>query len=433
MKYITFPGINNYILLLLLVGIVEIWPHSVLANPVFARQYDMSCNTCHAAFPRLNAFGEHFRDSNLRLPNWREKTTIDTGDKQLALPKIPPVGFRAQFFSQAREGKDIDPVTGTTTADSSFDLQAPYLVKLFSSAPISDHMSYYFYGIFAEKGGNGETVIEDAWISHDNIFGTGTGMQFGQFQTSDLMFPRETRLTFQDFMAYRMAGITYDRGVLFSQSAGAFSLSLGLVNGNGISQNWTVNSPGYRRPDHLFDNNTGKSVFGRIGTEIGGIKAGIFALSGDQKSATGVAGNTTGTRDTTKQVAGLDLSGIWGGKGYWFMQGVWNRWDGFLDADPGRNYAWFGGFAGVDYVLNDRWALSALYNYGDAGDFKGTATIYEGIKMQTLTLGASYYFMRNAKGVIEFNYDFLSADNDADFVGHETREGYFLVGFDIAF
>jgi hypothetical protein len=29
--------------------------------------------------------------------------------------------------------------------------------------------------------------------------------------------------------------------------------------------------------------------------------------------------------------------------------------------------------------------------------------------------------------------DFQSPDDDPDFVGHETREGYFLVGLDAAF
>lgn len=425
--------IRRFLVLFLLVAVSAAWPGAASANPVFARQYSMTCASCHVAFPRLNAFGQQFVDNNMRLPNWREQTTVDTGDPRLALPKFPPVGFRAQAFTQAREGREIDPVTGATTADASYDFQAPYLIKLFAAAPLSNHMSYYFYGIFAEKGANGETIIEDAWISHDDVFGSGVGMMFGQFQSSDLMFPRETRLTFQDFMAYRMAGITYDRGVIFDRDLGAMSVAIGAVNGNGISQNWVINSPGYRRPDHLFDNNTGKSVFGRVGTKIGDINAGFFALSGDQKSATGAAGNTTGTRDTPREVYGLDVSGDWGGKGYWFIQGLWNRWPGFLDTDPSRMYTWTAGFAGVDYVLNDRWALSLLYNHADAGDLVGTATIYEGIRMQSVTLGASYYFMRNVKGVVEVNYDLLSADNDGDFVGHTTKEGYVLVGFDMAF
>lgn len=41
--------------------------------------------------------------------------------------------------------------------------------------------------------------------------------------------------------------------------------------------------------------------------------------------------------------------------------------------------------------------------------------------------------MTNVKGLIEGNVDFLQKDDDADFVGHETQEGYLLVGIDAAF
>src|SRR5690606_31783117 len=143
--------------------------------------------------------------SNFRMPNWRD-TTVDTGDKMLALPKMLPIGIRAQSFVQLREGEDIDPASGPTGNGSDFDFQAPYLVKVLASAPLSDHITFYFYGIFAEKGGNGEVVLEDAWFQHDDVFGTGVSAMLGQFQVSDLMFPREVRLSFQDFYAYRAAG-----------------------------------------------------------------------------------------------------------------------------------------------------------------------------------------------------------------------------------
>lgn len=409
------------------------WSAVVRAMPVFARQYEMSCNVCHAAFPRLNAFGEHFRESNMRLPNWREKTTINTNDEMLALPKSIPLALRAQAYMQARNGEEIDPVTGPTGNKSSFDFQSPYLIKLLSSAPLSDHITYYFYGIFAEKGANGETLIEDAWFSHDDIFGSGIGMQFGQFQLSDLMFPRETRMTFQDFMVYRMAGITYERGVLFTRAFGPLHIGLGAVNGNGINANFNLNSPGLRRPDKLFDNDNRKTIFGRIGAKLGPVNAGVFLLDGEQKSASGSVGQSTGTRDTDKRAYGIDVSGQVGARVYWFAQALRNEWNNFLDTAPDRRLRWPGGFVGVDYVYSDRWTYSLLYNRARAGDFAGTGTIYEGIAMNTLSLGASYYFMRNVKGIIEVNADFLKKDNDADFVGHETKENYFLVGFDAAF
>lgn len=407
---------------------------TAFAMPEFARRYNISCAACHVAFPRLNKFGEQFVANNMRMPNWRE-TAAKIPDDRLALPAYPPFAVRGQAYMQAREGKSIDPLTGETDSATT-DFQSPYLVKVLSSAPLSEHITYYFYAILAEKGANGEALVEDAWFRHSNLFGTGVGMQLGQFQLSDLMFPREVRMPFQDYMVYRMAGITYDRGVLFDRDIGPVEAAFGLVNGNGINDNLNINSPGYRRPDAMFDNDNSKTAFGRIGTEIGPLALGLFGAGGQQPSiATGNAGLDTGGRDTDKRVLGLDLSGDFNGTLYWYAQYLWNSWDGFLDADAARDYRWNGGFAGIDYIPNDRWAFSLLYNYADAGDLANTDTIYEGIDINSLSFTASYYFMRNVKGIAELNVDFLDeADRTgAYWTGHLTKEHYLLFGFDTAF
>jgi hypothetical protein len=426
----VFPGCLSRALAALLLYLLA--AQSALAMPVFARQYEMTCAACHSAYPRLNAFGEQFRDNNFRLSNWREKTTIDTKDDMLALPKYPPLALRMQTFVQGRQGREVNSTySGFTENNAEADFQTPYLIKLLSSAPLSDHITYYFYGIFAEKGENGTTLIEDAWFRHDDAFGTKIGTLLGQFQVSDLMFPRETRLTFHDFMAYRMAGITYDRGVIFDRHFGPVSLAFGAVNGNGITDNFTVNSPGYQRADHMFDNDTRKNVFGRIGVDVGPVNAGLFGLSGQQKSRNDALGTIVGARDTDKRIAGLDLSGSIGAKTHWFTQALWNNWQGFLDSNPAQDYRWWGGFAGVDYIHSDHWAFSLLYNYADAGDFESSGTIFEGININTLTVNASYYFMRNVKGVIELTGDFQK--ETTSFTAHPTKEGYALVGIDAAF
>jgi hypothetical protein len=70
----------------------------------------------------------------------------------------------------------------------------------------------------------------------------------------------------------------------------------------------------------------------------------------------------------------------------------------------------------------------------DDGDFDGTGTIFEGIKMNALSLGASYYFMRNLKGVFEINIDLLSKEGGGPpLVGHQTKGHYALIGFDAAY
>lgn len=417
--------------LLILLGFVS---DVAFGMPAFARQYNISCVACHDAFPRLNRFGDEFAAMNFRLPQWRE-TMLDLKDTRLALPKSLPLAIRAQAFVQGRdEAASLDPLTGTTNADSDFDFQAPYLIKLISSAPLSDHITFYFYGIFAEKGGNGETLIEDAWFRHDDLFGSSIGVQLGQFQVSDLMFPREIRLPFQDFYAYRAAGVTYDRGLLFDRGVGPLDVAVGFVNGNGIEQNFPINSPGFRRPDRLFDNDADKTVFGRVGVEIGSVGVGIFGLMGKQRSAAGATGEELGARDTDKQILGIDLAGTAQGNVHWYVQGLWNRWEDFLDTFPGKDYEWFGGFAGVDYLHGERWAFSLLYNYAEADDFDESGTIFEGIAINSVTFSASYYFMRNIRAIIEANVDLLSQDKGGPpFVGHQTKEHYVLIGLDAAY
>lgn len=409
------------------------WASSASAMPVFARQYNISCLVCHDAFPRLNEFGESFAADNFRLPQWRE-TMLDTGDQDLALPRYLPVAIRAQGYFQWRDGEQVDPATGATLSDASTDFQSPYMIKLLSSAPLSDHLTYYFYAIFAEKGNNGETLVEDAWLQYADIAGTGISAQLGQFQLSDLMFPREIRLTVQDYYAYRAAGLTYERGLIVSGDVGQFDWAAGLVNGNGIEENFAVNGPGYRRPDRLFDNDSGKSLFGRLGTALGPVDAGLFALAGEQRSATGFAATLRGDRDSDKRILGVDLSGDLNPDLHWFAQGLWNRWEDFLDSDPSGDYDWFATFAGLDYIPNEKWAFSLLHNYAEASDFDDTNTVYEGLEINSLSATASYYFMRNVKAVVEVNLDLLSRDSGGPpFVGHQSKENYLLLGFDLSY
>ena len=403
------------------------------AMPEFARRYNLSCAACHSAFPRLNKFGEVFIANNMRLPNWME-TADQLGDDRLALPDHVPLAIRAQAYVQARQGKAIDPVSGARQSAPT-DFQSPYLLKLLSSAPLSKDITYYFYAIMAEKGGNGEIVVEDAWFRHANLFGSGIGMMLGQFSLSDSMFPREIRLPFQDYMVYRMAGITYDRGVQFDRDVGPFGITLGFTNGNGITDNFKINGTGYSRPDRMFDNDNSKTTHVHVGTELGPVGVGLFGAAGKQRGAAGPAGMDTSQRNTDKRVVGVDASGDIGADMHWYAQYLWNSWNGFLDADPARDYRWNGGFAGLDWIPNERWAFSALYNYAGAGDFARTNTIYEGIAINSLSLTASHYFMRNVKGIIEVNLDFKNKTRPTGpyFTGHLSSENYILFGFDTAF
>lgn len=80
-------------------------PSSASAIPAFARQYGISCATCHAAFPRLNSFGKNFIENNYRLDNWKENT-LQTGDDMLQLPKVVPLALRVIAYVQSHQAND---------------------------------------------------------------------------------------------------------------------------------------------------------------------------------------------------------------------------------------------------------------------------------------------------------------------------------------
>jgi hypothetical protein len=368
-----------------------------------------------------------------RLDQLPDKAKLDVPDPFLELPATLPLALRLQTYAQARTDKSLDAAPEGERAAAKFDFQTPYQLKLLSGAPIGKDLSYYLYAVYAERGQNGSVALDDAWVLHHDLFGSGVSAQIGQFQVSELMFARELRTTYQDYLVYRMAGLTYDRGVLFGREVGPFELALGFANGNGSDASFSINSAGFQRPNRSFDNSSDKSTYARFSLEDSDLGAvGLFAFVGRQQSVTGDTGSDVGNRLTGKSVLGLDLSGDIGGGFSWFGQFLWNRWDGILDTAPARKFIWTGGFLGLDYQMGSRWLLSGLLNLTDSGDFAGTGTIFEGIDSRILSVSVSYYTARNLKLVIEGGFDFLTAGRESDSVGHRTREHYGLVGLDLA-
>src|SRR5665213_1270653 len=59
----------------LIVGILILSGFSTLpanAIPAFARKYSLPCSSCHEAWPKLNNFGQVFRDNGYQLGNDRD-------------------------------------------------------------------------------------------------------------------------------------------------------------------------------------------------------------------------------------------------------------------------------------------------------------------------------------------------------------------------
>ena len=404
---------------------------NALASPLYSRQYKISCTACHSSPPQLNIYGMRFRQTN-SLPSWESNTTVDTGDENTAIPKVFPFSIHSQMLARLRRANHIeDQSTGEVTHDSGLDSQTPHFIKLISSAPLTEEIGFYFDAALMPGQNQDAFTLNESWLRYRFESEFVASLTVGQFPNSDIIFDQDTRLSIKEHLIYAQSNLGLDRGGRFDIHIFNISLSIGLSNGTDAGSAATANGPGIGREDRLFDNNTRKTLYGYVSRQFSKFKLGVFSQINQQFGVTGVTGQTNTDQLTFQYTTGFDIQAYPSHKINWMAQFMWNKWTGFLK--KGQVIQWYGGFIGIDYRATEYISYSLLYNYSNAGDFKDTGTIYEGISANVITTSVSYYFRSNVRGILEISMDFLPADNDDDFVGHETKEDALIIGIDISY
>ncbi len=359
------------------------------AIPVFARRYRLSCSTCHHPVPALNEFGEAFAGNGFRIvPGEPARDTMDTGDELLDLQGGLPLAVRLDLYVQAYAG-----------TDAAVDFETPYTLKLLSSAPLSRSISYYFYGFLAERG---EVAgIEDAYL-YWNDAGGAVDVALGQFQLSDPMFKRETRLTFEDYAVYRArvgeapTDLTYDRGVYGAVDLAGVTVSAQVVNGNGIHA---------ADEDRRFDDDPLKTALVHLSLPAAGpLRVGGFGLYGETRSEGADNRTTMLGVDGTVALGSVTLNGQY-----------LHREDTSPLYVPGEpTVRSDGGFAEVMFrPAGSRWYGIALYNLvvADAPLLDVRLGGPSGLRRwETVSGGGGYLVRRNLRTMTEVGYDLESED-----------------------
>jgi hypothetical protein len=352
------------------------------AIPLFARKYKLSCVMCHTGFPQLNSFGASFAGNGYQMPDEDPKDYVDEIEEdKLFLHEHFPFAIRVDSFYRLRNDGKVK-----------FDQEAPFSAKILTSGMLKKDIAYYFYFFFDERGG--VTGIEDAFIIFNDVLkDKNIDIRLGQFQITDSLFPREQRLTFQDFSYYTTAvsdsgfDLVYDRASEISYSFDAtedigVGLLAGIANGSGINN---ANS------DRNFDTDNFKNFYSRVNFSYGNQGIGVYAYYGREKNNAEVKNNFFRV--------GPDFS--------FTLFDDWNLWGSYLYGEDdnglfktgssGKIQSW-GGFTGITHKLTDDWLLSLLHNYVDV-DKKPNLDVH------VVTANLSYYLMRNLKFVFEVTGD----------------------------
>lgn len=243
---------------------------NIIAIPSFARQYKISCQTCHSPIPRLKAYGDEFAGNGFRLSDQEaSRYYVDTGDEELSLLREFPLAVRMDAF-----------LTYKNNDQNISDLKTPFNLKILSAAAISPNFSYYFYFFLSERG---EVAgVEDAYLMYNNLFDVDFDIYVGQFQVSDPLFKREVRLTFEDYQVYRTQvglsriNLTYDRGIMLTYGTEAgTNIMFEIVNGTGLAE-----ANNFRN----FDEDKYKNFMGRISQDVNeNIRVGGFVYYGNEE------------------------------------------------------------------------------------------------------------------------------------------------------
>lgn len=248
------------------------------AIPVFARKYKTSCQTCHVAFPRLNAFGEAFRRNGyqfsqndevyikeeplpLGAPAWKKVWPAGVWPGQL--PATVPIAVVVESSYRYDNGSEV-------THDFTF----PNELELLTGGTFGENISFYGEVTLFKDVDTGK--IGRLFLQFDNLFdsklpGYLLNLKIGQFEIAATPFPSQRRLTSTDYMfnSFKVGENNFQfssaqrglevNGIIKSR----FEHALGIVNGNGAGAK--------DKSTDSFDNNSKKDIYLRLGYKIGGI------------------------------------------------------------------------------------------------------------------------------------------------------------------
>jgi len=152
--------------------VLTAWSSPAWAIPAFARKYDLPCSVCHVpSFPKLNDFGNIFRDHGYQLGSDQELPTFEGLTKGYW-----PVSFRTTVGYQSSSLKNAGAAGGNNvnTATGSFGFTG---LDVLSFGILARDISYaivYTPGLasagFYAAPTNNDSDLESAWVKLDNLF-----------------------------------------------------------------------------------------------------------------------------------------------------------------------------------------------------------------------------------------------------------------------
>lgn len=154
----------------------------IRAIPAFARKYGMPCSACHEAWPKLNNFGQTFKDNGYQLGNDRDAPIFQQ-------PAYWPIALRItpHWHRESVDRTDItNPATGLTTEGQltthGFDLTG---MDMLTAGTLAKNISFL---LVPSSDNTGAFHFESANVRFDNLMHTSwLNVKVGKFELDNIV------------------------------------------------------------------------------------------------------------------------------------------------------------------------------------------------------------------------------------------------------
>lgn len=423
-------------------------PSPAGAIPAFARKYNVACSSCHEAWPKLNDFGELFRDNGYRMNRGKDNPIEQNGSYW-------PIAFRTTVGYQYAEQQGVpvnEPPGETTTKTGSLGFAG---LDILTAGALGEQISFlvvYTPGLgsasFGTEPADGD--LESAFVGFHRLFGTPfLNIRVGK-HAPDLPVDEHRIISLtQGYNIYHFhpqgSMSTFEPGEnqvgveLYGHSElSSLRYSVSILNENGsiFSKNWVSSPVVWAR------------ISGRLqlnNSFLPEVKGGVFGAAGWHPvqaltdPSTGDPVNGTGYSNQPYQRYGADLHLL-------FLSNVnpldvtgvlmFGNEDQALITDGVRSAQWVGGFVEVSYVPNFNWIIYGRWERITTTQ-AGTDTIpkNEG-DLTALTLGVRYTleFSNRADVALVLEGSQVTNTVNADTINNMKPKGTtVLAGIDFAF
>lgn len=338
-------------------------PATCYGIPAFARKYGFNCMMCHTAYPKLNDWGQRFRDNGYQLPG-------QVGKEPGILDTPPPLALRtAVGFNAYNDGDDT---TGQFDV-MGLDLLAAGVAHRNISAliiytPRVDEPSADQEGTEPSQLG----AIESASIVFSNIVSGALNARVGRFEPAYHLFSsKRSYYMVSSYDVYDFAspasGFLFNDNQIGVEATGhfrsGFKYAMGVVNGSGPRPDLSLGKDVYACVAQTFGPGDGQSAGQRLGA---------FGYYGKQAPPAMGETLTRGARDQGEDDKsfyryGGAVSLNWQTLNLetMYLMGIDDK--SLNSFDSGKDYEFSGGFVELDYagLMNNRLVASVMHNWVD--------------------------------------------------------------------